>query len=208
MEKTRIACAASNFLVGRPLGMRPQAIVLHRTGGTVEQIRVRFLDGATTILAHYVIAKDGTVFQYVGEQDTAFHAGLAINSTWTGLKPNVNPNFYTLGIELEGSPDEPVPDEQSDACAALVAEVAARCNIPIDEDHIVLHSEIRASRNCPGTASRAAISFSGRCCVRAPRPRSRRLAKSTFSRIRTSARVCRPPRRELSLCCAPAARHA
>jgi hypothetical protein len=151
MEKMKLSCAPSNFAAGRPAGMQPEAIVLHRTGGSADQIRVRFLDGTTVTSAHYCVGLDGGIVQYVAEQDTAFHAGMIVNPTWTLLKPRVNPNFYTIGIELEGSPDDSVPDQQSDACAALVAEVAARCGIGLDKDHIVLHSEIRASRNCPGS---------------------------------------------------------
>ena len=150
MALTRIACAPQNFASGRPSGLTVEAIVLHRTGGTFDEIRARFLDSGSATSAHYVVAKDGGVIQFVNEQDTAFHAGLAINPTWKGLKPNTNPNFYTIGVELEGQPTDPVPDAQSEACAALAGEVAARYGIPIDADHIVLHSEIRASRNCPG----------------------------------------------------------
>lgn len=150
MDKIQIPCVADNFLAGRPAGSRPEAIVLHRSGGSAEEIRARFLDGTTATSAHYVVCKNGSVLQFVPEQDTAFHAGLVINPTWKGLKPNTNPNFYTIGIEFEGSPDEAVDDEQSDACADLVAEIAARYSIAIDEGHVVLHSEIRASRNCPG----------------------------------------------------------
>jgi hypothetical protein len=150
MDQTRIPCASSNFMTGRPAGMRPEAIVLHRTGGSADEIRARFLDGSTLVSAHYVVRKDGGVVNYVSEQDTAFHAGLAVNPTWKGVKPDTNPNFYTIGVELEGAPADPVPEEQSDALAALLADVAARNSLPIDADHIVLHSEIRASSDCPG----------------------------------------------------------
>ena len=151
MTKTRVACAVSNRMTGRPQGMRPEAIVLHRSGWTAERIRARFTDGTTLVSAHYVVTKEGNLIQYVDENDTAFHAGVAINASWKQLKPRVNPNFYTLGIELEGSPDESLSEEQSEACAELVAEISARSNIPIDADHIVLHSEIRASRDYPGS---------------------------------------------------------
>ncbi len=158
MTRTRIACAASNRMTGRPEGMRPEAIVLHRSGGTAEAMRARFTNGATLVSTHYVVTRQGDIVQYVDENDTAFHAGIAINASWKRLKARVNPNFYTLGIELEGSPDDTAPQEQSDACAELVAEISARRNIPIDADHIVLHSEIRASRDCPGsTLDRADI---------------------------------------------------
>src|ERR1700750_2121879 len=135
MEIARIACAAANFAAGRPQGMRPEAVVLHRTGGTGDEIRVRFLNAALATSAHYVVAKDGSVTGYVDEQNTAFHAGLAVNPTGKGLKPGVNPNSYTIGIELEGQPDDPVPEAQEESCAELVAEVAARWSFPIDEEH-------------------------------------------------------------------------
>jgi hypothetical protein len=150
MDTTRIACATANFQQGRPAGMRPEAIVLHRTGGAAGQITARFLDPSTFTSAHYLICKDGSVIQYVEERDTAFHAGIAVNPTWKLIRQGVNPNFYTLGIELEGASSDPVPDTQYAACAALVADIATRCEIAIDADHIVLHSEIRASRSCPG----------------------------------------------------------
>src|SRR5258708_4901619 len=101
MEKTRIVCAQSNFMKGRPAGFRPEAIVLHGGEGAAEEIRARFLDAGMATSAHYVVTKSGDIVQYVAEDDTAFHAGMAINPTWSLIKPNVNPNFYTIGIELE-----------------------------------------------------------------------------------------------------------
>lgn len=151
LSKTRVACAAQNFVSGRPPGMRPEAIVLHRSGGTLDEFRGRFTDAAASTSAHYVVGQDGSVVQYVNEQDTAFHAGLVVNPVWTGLKPATNPNFYTIGIELEGVATDAVTEDQAEACAALIADVAARCDIPIDAGHLVLHSEIRASRDCPGS---------------------------------------------------------
>src|SRR4051812_26075993 len=59
MKKTTIACAASNFSPGRPTGIQPEAIVLHRTGGTADQTRIRFLDAATVTSAHYFVGTDG-----------------------------------------------------------------------------------------------------------------------------------------------------
>ena len=151
MNILNLMCAPANYRPNRPVGMRPEAIVLHRSGGTADQIRARFLDATSAISAHYVVTIAGSVEQYVTEQDTAFHAGVVINPTWKLLKPKVNPNFYTIGIELEGSAGEAILEDQADACAELIAEIAARQNIVIDDAHVVLHSEIRASRNCPGT---------------------------------------------------------
>ncbi len=90
------------------------------------------------------------VHQYVDENDTAFHAGIVVNPTWSLLKPGVNPNFYTCGIEHEGRPDDVWPDAQLTASAALILQIAARWAIPFDSQHVFRHHEIRASKTCPG----------------------------------------------------------
>ncbi len=69
---------------------------------------------------------------------------------WSLLKPGVNPNFYTIGIEHAGRADDVWPDIQLAASATLIGQVAARWNIPIGELHIVPHHKIRNSKSCPG----------------------------------------------------------
>jgi hypothetical protein len=109
-----------------------------------------FRDPATQKSAHYGISQSGEVHQYVDENDTAFHAGIVVNPTWPLLKPRINPNFYTIGIEHEGRPDDVWPDPQTSASAALIGEIAARWNIPLDDSHVIRHHQIRASKTCPG----------------------------------------------------------
>jgi N-acetyl-anhydromuramyl-L-alanine amidase AmpD len=96
-----IASVPENFQQGRPAGFMPEAIVLHRTGGSRDFFRARFNDPMAAVSAHYVVSRDGLVDQYVLESDTAFHAGTVAGATWPRLRPNVNPNFYTIGIELK-----------------------------------------------------------------------------------------------------------
>lgn len=151
--KQWVGCAAENFLPGRPGTFRPEAIVIHSANGTLKHAAERVHDPATTVSAHYGVGKNGEVHQYVDERDTAFHAGVAVNPTWRLMKVlrrPVNPNFYTIGIEHEGTPDEAWGDPLYDASAGLIAEIAARWNFPLDKDRVVMHSQIRASRNCPG----------------------------------------------------------
>jgi N-acetyl-anhydromuramyl-L-alanine amidase AmpD len=90
------------------------------------------------------------VHQYVSEEDTAYHAGIPVCSTWKLLRPHVNPNFYTVGIEHEGRAQDQWTDAQYATSAELVGEIARRWSIPIDADHIVMHREIRANKTCPG----------------------------------------------------------
>jgi len=147
-----IGSAAENFRKGRPAGFLPEAVVLHRTGGTRDAFRARFNDPPAATSAHYVVCRDGHVDQYVLEEDTAFHAGKAIAATWRGLRPNVNPNFYTVGIELEGAPSDDWPDPQIAAAALLLADIARRWHIALDADHVIPHSAIRASSGCPAAS--------------------------------------------------------
>jgi N-acetyl-anhydromuramyl-L-alanine amidase AmpD len=147
-----VGCAAENFRVGRPAGFAPEAIVLHRTGGSRADLRARFNNPAASTSAHYVVCRDGSVDQYVGESDTAFHAGVVVGATWPGLRTGVNPNFYTIGIELEGAVTDEWPAAQIEALATLLAEVSGRLQIAIDPLHVVAHSAIRSSSACPGAS--------------------------------------------------------
>lgn len=150
MDKTFIGCASVNFRPGRPLNFKPEAIVIHIAVGSLGSVDSHFNDPAAQVSAHYCVAKSGKVHQYVHETDTAFHAGIVVNPTWPLLKPDVNPNFYTIGIEHEGLPDDVWPDAQLASSAALVGEIAQRWNIPLDDQHVIRHHQIRASKTCPG----------------------------------------------------------
>jgi N-acetyl-anhydromuramyl-L-alanine amidase AmpD len=157
MHKQWVGCCATNFQAGRA-GSTPGAIVIHRTGGTLADIDARFQLVNSFSSAHYAVGKNGDVHQYVEEQDTAFHAGVVVNAAWALLQPGKNPNLYTIAIEEEGSAGEALTDLQYQVTAALVAEIAQRWKITPDSQHVVLHSEIRTGRNCPGDGfDRAAL---------------------------------------------------
>jgi N-acetylmuramoyl-L-alanine amidase CwlA len=150
MDKKWIGCHPNNFRKGRPFGLHPEAIVIHIIDGSFAAGQSVFLDGTTQKSAHYAISRQGEVHQYVDENDTAFHAGIVVNPSWPLLKERINPNFYTVGIEHEGRPNDAWPDLQLRTSAALVAEIAARWSIPLDTLHVIRHHQIRASKSCPG----------------------------------------------------------
>jgi N-acetylmuramoyl-L-alanine amidase len=143
---------AANFRPGRPLGFSPEAIVIHIMDGTLAGTDAWFNDAHSQVSAHYGVGKAGEVHAYVKETDTAFHAGTVDRANWKGLKAGVNPNFYTVGIEHEGlsAGTYPWADAQLAASVALVRQIAARWDIPLDRDHIVPHHQIRAGKTCPG----------------------------------------------------------
>jgi len=145
-----IGCPESNFRRGRPFGLRPEAIVIHIMDGSFTAGESVFRDPTTHKSAHYGISRGGEIHQYLDENDIGFHAGIVVNPTWALLKPGVNPNFYTIGIEHEGRPDDVWPEAQLVASATLVGQIAARWGIPLDDSHVIRHHQIRASKTCPG----------------------------------------------------------
>ncbi|HEV2200033.1 MAG TPA: peptidoglycan recognition family protein [Bryobacteraceae bacterium] len=145
-----VGCAEGNFRRGRSASWQPEAIVIHISVGSLASADAWFHNPAARVSAHYLVAKSGAIHQYVNEEDTAYHAGVPVKPIWKLLRPGVNPNSYTIGIEHEGQPEDVWPEEQYQASAELVADIAQRWSIPVDEDHIVLHREIRANKSCPG----------------------------------------------------------
>lgn len=127
-------------------GFRPEAVVIHIMEGTLKGTDSWFKNPVSKVSAHYGIGLDGEVHQYVLETDTAQHAGRKSNSSWSLLKANVNPNWYTIGIEHEGKSDTVWTDEMYNASAELVREICTRWHIAIDRNHIIGHRE----KTCPG----------------------------------------------------------
>lgn len=157
IDRQWIGCASGNFRSGRPSGLKPVGIVIHVMDGTLNGTDAWFNDPSAKVSAHYGVGLDGRIHQYVSEEDTAFHAGIVVNPTATLVlaSPNVNPNYYTIGIEHEGHAQDAWAPQQSAASAALVADIAARWNIALDADHVFAHHEVRASKTCPGSVQKA-----------------------------------------------------
>jgi N-acetylmuramoyl-L-alanine amidase len=150
MNIIRKPCSAKNFLHGRPGSLHPAAIVIHISEGSLVSADAWFNNDSAQVSAHYCVGRAGEVHQYVSEEDTAYHAGSPVNPTWPLLRPHVNPNFYTVGIEHEGRAQDEWTEVQYAASAQLVLDIARRWAIPIDAEHIVMHREIRGNKTCPG----------------------------------------------------------
>ena len=71
------------------------------------------------------------------------------SADWTSLKPQVNPNLYTIGIEHEGKGASEWSDAMYRSSARLIADVCTRWSIPIDRQHVVGHREIYGRKTCP-----------------------------------------------------------
>jgi hypothetical protein len=104
------------------------------------------------VSAHYGIGRGGEIHQYVGEGDTAWHAGRVVAPTWPLIKSGVNPNLYTIGVEHEGHTGEAWTGALFDTSASVIADVATRWGITLDTAHVVSHASIYSPKAfCPGT---------------------------------------------------------
>jgi len=147
---------STNKTLGRS-GYRPEAVVIH----IMDDHHIANVDAwfntpkgpknSMPVSAHYGISRAGAVHQYVREMDTAWHAGRVKDPTWTLIKPGVSPNFYTIGVEHEGTPDQVWPDSLYESSAMLLADISQRWSIPLDRDHVIGHYQIYAPKPyCPG----------------------------------------------------------
>jgi hypothetical protein len=92
-------------------------IVLHcTTAATVEGTINWFLDRESQVSAHYVVDKNGDIYQMVRDECSAWHAR-AVNSR-------------SIGIEHVGTASDRLTDAQSMASAQLVRWLAATYGIP------------------------------------------------------------------------------
>jgi N-acetylmuramoyl-L-alanine amidase len=76
------------------------------------------------VSAHYLVGRDGSVWQLVDESARAWHAG---ESRWGSL---TDLNSASIGIELDNSGDEPFAEAQIQALLGLLDDVTARHRIP------------------------------------------------------------------------------
>ena len=142
--------ATPNFMPGRK-GSAPIAIVNHITAGLMPGTLSWMRNPASKASAHYLVCRDGCIFQMVKDEDTAYHAGAVNKPNWL-LYNGQNPNRYTIGIEHEGYPNEPLTEVQYQATLWLHKQLTAKWKIPIHKDTIIGHYRIDSVNrpNCPG----------------------------------------------------------
>jgi N-acetylmuramoyl-L-alanine amidase/GH25 family lysozyme M1 (1,4-beta-N-acetylmuramidase) len=112
----------------------PDAIVIHVLLANYADVISKWSAGGDCTPPHYVIRNDGEITQLVAEKYMAQHAG-----------PQGNPTM--IGIEHDGWDSEPryFTEEMYLWSAALVREICARRNIPVDRAHIIGHDEVQGT---------------------------------------------------------------
>lgn len=148
-------------------GYAPEIIVNHITDGSAQSCISWFNSPSNTgSSAHFLVARDGKVYQFVAIEDNAWANGINAadmqNAKAAIVKAKgVNPNWYSVSIEHEGIYKQTggaLTAEQLESTIMLhryiIAYVKDKYNkvIPADRQHILGHYEIdpRNKPNCPG----------------------------------------------------------
>lgn len=120
-------------------GLRPELVVLHFTQmRDAASARARLCQPEAQVSAHYLIGRDGTVWQLVNEQDRAWHAGAG---TWQGRD---DVNSRSIGIELDNDGDSPFSAPLMQALEQLLPGILDRWSIP--PSGVIAHSDFAPAR--------------------------------------------------------------
>ncbi len=117
----------------------PALIVLHYTAMEgAEAALARLCDPGAEVSCHYLIGRDGRLWQLVAEEMRAWHAG---HGEWHGM---ADINSRSVGIELDNRGDHPFPQPQMAALEGLLAGIMARWRIA--PEAVIGHSDMAPGR--------------------------------------------------------------
>jgi N-acetyl-anhydromuramyl-L-alanine amidase AmpD len=149
-----------NFWQGRN-GNATLAIVDHIMESSIESADGWFHNTDSQVSAHYGVARDGRVYQWVKEEDTAWANGI-VNHPQTAISwiadkvvnQGIDANYFTVSIEHEGYTGKAFSETQYQATLWLHRQIIARHGVQVDRQHLNGHFEIDSINrpNCPGSA--------------------------------------------------------
>lgn len=142
----------------RPAGERARGIILHHTGGGFIGSLNHLTDAASGVGTHYLVDRDGKIYQLVEDHMAAWHAGYSI------LDGREDANGFTLGVEIVNAGDgkEAYPPVQIAAVEWLLKEKAREHRIP--REWVGTHKDVRAAylAKYPGAVDRNGRRISGK----------------------------------------------
>lgn len=124
----------------RPAGVKPDLLIIHGTAGKSDAGDIAWCrDPVSKVSYHYIVGRDGKVYQLVADDRKAWHAGL---SDWQGRG---NCNDYSIGIGLSNRGDgEKYTDAQYTALRSLVGQLRTKHGIPWER--VVGHYHVSPGR--------------------------------------------------------------
>ncbi|MEQ1675326.1 MAG: N-acetylmuramoyl-L-alanine amidase [Chitinophagaceae bacterium] len=128
--------------VGTPnMGLRrPNYVIIHHTAtnNCSEALNEFTTAGGREASAHYVIAKDGTVYHMLNDLLRSHHAG---ESKWGN---NTDLNSSSIGIELDNNGYQPFTEVQINSLTILLGRLKNAYKIP--DANFIGHGDIAPSR--------------------------------------------------------------
>ena len=119
----------------------PVVIVLHHTDQDSVAESLHTLSTGNSggpVSSHYLLGKDGDLYQLVADGRRAWHAG---PGRWGPLG---DLNSTSIGIEIDNDGDSPFPQVQVQALIKLLEDLCARWNIP--RHAIIGHADLAPGR--------------------------------------------------------------
>ena len=146
-------CASPNF-GARPAGAVLDLVLLHSislppgvyTGDAVERLFTNTLDWdahpyfqtlrGLEVSAHFLIRRDGALWQFVSCEDRAWHAGAS------SFQRRDNCNDFSIGVELEGLEGDTFEPAQYDGLRTLLCALSEQYPLR----HLAGHSDVAPGR--------------------------------------------------------------
>lgn len=124
---------------------RPNFVIIHdTTSDRAERALSTLTDPAREVSAHYLIGRDGTLYQLVDEEQRAWHAG---TSYWGG---HTDLNSVSIGIELDNTGTESYVEAQMVRLLKLLKDISQRHNIP--KNNFLGHGDVAPGRKVDPSA--------------------------------------------------------
>lgn len=120
---------------------RPVIIVIHATeqNGVARSLHtLRTENRGGPVSAHYLVGRDGSLYQLVADERRAWHAGSGRWGTITDL------NSASIGIELDNDGGADFPQAQIETLIRLLDDLCTRLSIP--RSQIIAHADLAPTR--------------------------------------------------------------
>lgn len=124
---------------------KPNYVIIHHTAqDSLQQTLRTFTVPHAQVSAHYVIGRDGEVYQMLNDYLRGWHAGAGKWGSVTDL------NSVSLGIELDNNGSEPFSEAQIHSLLRLLDTLKTKYNIPTA--NFIGHSDIAPTRKVDPSA--------------------------------------------------------
>lgn len=120
---------------------QPMLVVIHATeqdSVAASLLTLRTANSGGRVSAHYLIGRDGGIYQLVADEHRAWHAGAGRWGTITDV------NSASIGIELDNNGVDAFPAPQIASLLRLLDDLCTRLHIP--REQVIGHADMAPAR--------------------------------------------------------------